>query len=159
MKMNATLIILFTLVTAISFSQCKYQTNEIDKFTKTSKIVTKSESLHKDFNSAISFSFCKFDSEYFVKVGINLTDKTYSIIDGDKLMLICGDSIVSLVSLETQVATGFVYVNYLITREQLEVLQNHTITNVRVYLRDSYIEKEIILKRANKIQLLSKCID
>lgn len=156
-KLISTAIFLLAF-TNISFGQCKYSVKEVDKFTGTTKIETTSEVLHRDFNSALSFSFCKHDSLLFVKVGVNLNDEIYSIVKDDKLLLICGESTISLHSLETKVVQGFVYVNYLITKDQLNVLNLYNISDIRIYLRDSYIEKSITAKRADKIMQLSKCI-
>lgn len=156
-KFITTAIFLIAFVT-FSFGQCKYSVKEVDKFTGTSKIETNSEVLHKDFNSAISFSFCKHDSLLFVKVGLNLNDKIYSIVKDDKLLLICGESKISLQSMETKLVQGFVFVNYLINKDQLNIINQHNISDVRIYLRDSYVEKPITAKRAEKIMQLSKCI-
>jgi hypothetical protein len=154
--MSAIIVIAFS---NISLAQCKYSLNEKDKFTGVLKIETSSEILHKDFNSAISFSFCKYDSLYFVKVGLNLTDKIYSIVKGNKLMLICGSTTITLQSSDSKVVQGFVYMDYLITKEQLSTLNQFNISDIRIYLRDSYVEKTILVKRAEKIMQLSKCVN
>lgn len=151
--------VIITAFSTISIGQCKYSLNEKDKFTGVQKIETSSEILHKDFNSAISFSFCKYDSLYFVKVGLNLSDEIYSIIEGDKLMLICQSTTVTLQSLETKVVQGFAYIDYIITKEQLSILNQANISDIRIYLRDSYIEKTILVKRAEKILQLSNCVN
>jgi len=158
LRILTTAIIVMAFST-ISVAQCKYSLNEKDKFTGALKIETSSEILHKDFNSAISFSFCKYDSLYFVKVGLNLTDKIYSIVKGDKLMLICGSTTVTLQSLDTKVVQGFVYMDYIITKEQLRIINQFNISDIRIYLRDSYIEKTILVKRAEKIMQLSNCVN
>jgi hypothetical protein len=153
-----TVALIVLAFTNISVGQCKYSLNEKDKFTGVLKIETSSEILHRDFNSAISFSFCKYDSLYFVKVGLNLTDKIYSIVKGDKLMLICGSTTVTLQSLDTKVVQEFVYMDYIITKEQLSNLNQFKISDIRIYLRDSYIEKKVLVKRAEKIMQLSNCV-
>ena len=153
-----TIIIFIICINFFTISQCKFEINELDKFTKITNVVTKMEILHKDFNSAISFNFCKSDSLLFIKVGVNLTGKVYSINEGDKLMIMCSDSIVTLIASEYKLVSGFTYVNYFITQEQLQIINKINITDIRLYLIDSYIDKKIELKRAEKILELSKCI-
>ncbi len=156
------LIMMMTLMMSFVYfgqTQCKYDLDKVDKFTGIVKLETKSGILHRDVNSAISFNFCKYDNDYFIKVGINLSDKIYTIIEGDKLMLICGDSIVSLTSQKTQVVSGFVYVNYSISKNELNILNELNITNLRIYLGDSYIEKIIDNKKSENIKQLSTCIN
>jgi hypothetical protein len=157
-KVKIIIILLFSVLTTVSLAQCKYSKNEIDKFTGIEKVETNLELLHKDFNSTVSFNFCKYDSLYFIKVGLNLTDKVYSIMEGGKLMLVCGETILSLTSTETRVIKDFVYINYKLKKEELSIINKHIISNIRIYLRDTYIEKEITLKRAEKILKLSNCI-
>ena len=154
----STIVIFIICINAFTFAQCKFEVNEFDKFTKTINIVTKMEILHKDFNSAISFNFCKSDSNLFIKVGLNLTGEIYSINEGDKLMIMCSDSIITLKASQYKLVSGFTYVNYFITQEQLEIIKTINITDIRLYLIDSYIDKKIELKRAEKILELSKCI-
>ena len=60
-----TIIIFIICINFFTISQCKFEINELDKFTKITNVVTKMEILHKDFNSAISFNFCKSDSLLF----------------------------------------------------------------------------------------------
>ena len=159
MKTKLSIIVIFIIcINAFTFAQCKFEVNELDKFTKSINIVTKMEILHKDFNSAISFNFCKSDSSLFIKVGLNLTGKVYSIDKGDKLMIICSDSIITLNSSEYKLVSGFTYINYFISQKQFEIIQTMNITDIRIYLIDSFIDKKIELKRAEKILELSKCI-
>jgi hypothetical protein len=149
---------MFLLLTTISFGQCKFDVNEVDKFTGIVKVETKSEVLHKDFMSAFSLNFCRHDNSYFVRLGINLPDEIYSIVAGDRLMLICGGTTITLTSLETRLVKGFVSVQYLITKEQIKILNEFDITDMRLYLSDGYIDKQIVTKKAEKILQLSRCI-
>jgi hypothetical protein len=153
------ILIIFLIFKNISFAQCNYSKKEVDKFTGVTKIETTEEVLHRDFTSAMSFTFCKYDSLYFIRVGINLSDKIYSILKGDKLMIICNESTIALESLVSEVIQGFSHVNYLITKEQINILNKHNISDIRIYLRDSYVEKTISSKRAEKIKQLSNCIN
>jgi hypothetical protein len=139
------------------FSQCNFELNEVDKFTKVSKIETKSEILFKDFSGALSAKFCKYDTTFFLRIGLNLTNQTYSILKGNKLMFICGETIITIFADETKIATGYSTINYSISEEQLKTLQSINISEFRLYLNDSFFEGKVELKKAEKIKLLSNC--
>ena len=154
--------LMMSLFALVSFGQCKYEINEIDKFTKATKLLTKPEVLHKDFNSAISFQFGKTDTVFYVKIGINLTESVYTIREGDEMLLICNDNIIKLIAKETKIISGFAYINYTISSEDMAIISTNNITDIRIYLRnnqsDTYVEKSIDLKNSEKIKKLSNCI-
>ena len=133
------------LYTFISFGQgeykCKFDVNETDKFTKALKIETSLEILHRDFNSTIAINFCKHNNEYFIRLSLNLTNQIYSVLKGNNLMFICGD-----------------FFTNNITENQLDLLKTKSITDLRIYLLDSYIDKIIEPKKADKIRLAANCI-
>jgi hypothetical protein len=102
-------------------SQCSFAVNEVDKFTNTRKIETKLEVLHRDFNSTLGFSFCNYDSLFFVKVSMNFSDLIYSIQKGSEMILITekGNKLI-LSSLENELASGFSEISYLIKVDDLK---------------------------------------
>jgi len=155
-------LLLFLLCSFISFSQgeykCKFEVNETDKFTKALKIETSIEILHRDFNSTIAISFCKHNNDYFIRLSLNLTNQVYSILKGNNLMFICGDSTITLMSNESKVVSGYTSIVYNITENQLNLLKIKSITDLRIYLLDSYIDKIIDPKKAEKIRLAGNCI-
>ena len=155
-------LLLFLLCYFISFSQgeykCKFEVNETDKFTKALKIETRLEILHRDLNSTIAISFCKHNNEYFIRLSLNLTNQVYSILKGNNLMFICGDSTITLMSNESKVVSGYTSIVYNITENQLNLLKIKSITDLRIYLLDSYIDKIIDPKKAEKIRLAGNCI-
>ncbi len=140
-------------------SQCSFVVNEIDKFTNTRKIETKLEVLHRDFNSTLGFSFCNYDSLFFVKVNMNFSDLIYSIQKGSEMILITekGNKLI-LSSLENELVSGFSEISYLIKVDDLKKLRDERITDVRVYFIDSHIDKVIEYKRADKVMSLCRCI-
>jgi hypothetical protein len=152
---------LFTII-CLSFNlfgQCKYEINEIDKFTNQSKIETKSEIIYKDFNTALSINLCKYDTTYFIKIGINLTDQVYSVLKGDKILLKLENSqIVEIISLETKIISGFSYVKYSINSGDFVKLKSSLITDIRIYLNKEYIDRTIDNKKGSKIKIISNCI-
>lgn len=159
MKFKLFVIILFVLgYNSLSYSQCKFEINEKDKFTGVSKLETKLEILHKDFNSAIAINFCKYNNEYFIRLGLNLSNKIYSISKGDKLMFICGDSTITLISNESNIVSGYTNIVYNLTESQIKILKSNTISDLRIYLIDSYLDKVIDSKKAEKIKLAVGCI-
>jgi hypothetical protein len=154
--------LMFLLFTFISFSQgeykCKFDVNETDKFTKALKIETSLEILHRDFNSTIAVSFCKHNNEYFIRLSLNLTNQVYSILKGNNLIFICGDSTITLISNESKVVSGFTSIVYNLTENQLNLLKIKSITDLRIYLIDTHIDKIIEPKKAEKIRLAGNCI-
>jgi hypothetical protein len=159
MKFKLFVIILFVLgYNSLSYSQCKFEINETDKFTGVSKLETKLEILHKDFNSAIAINFCKYNNDYFIRLGLNLSNQIYSISKGDKLMFICGDSTITLISNESKVVSGYTNIVYNLTESQIKILKSNTITDLRIYLINSYLDKVIDPKKAEKIKLAVGCI-
>jgi len=159
MKKGILLLIAFALILPIStFGQCKYSLNEIDNFTGTKKIETKPATLHRDGNSAISFSFCRYDSSSFIRVGLNFTGLTYSIILGHKIIIKLGDSIVEIIASKTEIATGYTSLAYYVSKADLEKIKSNHITDIRVHLRDSYVSKAIKPENAEKIKVASNCI-
>jgi hypothetical protein len=158
MKNIIVCIVFIALSYSSIFSQCSFELNEVDKFTKASKIETKSENLFKDFSSALSIKFCKYDTTFFLRIGLNLTSQTYGIAKGGKLMFICGDSVITILSDEVKVATGYTTINYSISEEQLKTLKSINISEFRLYLVDSFFEGKVELKKAEKIKLISNCI-
>ena len=151
---------LFTII-CLSFNlfgQCKYEINEIDKFTNQSKIETKSEIIYKDFNTALSINLCKYDTTYFIKFGINLTDQVYSVLKGDKILLKLDNSQIEIISLETKIISGFSYVKYSINSDDFVKLKSSLITDIRIYLNKDYIDRTIDNKKGSKIKIISNCI-
>jgi|GEM_PF-6722214 len=159
MKKIIILSIAFALLAPIStFGQCEYSLNEIDNFTGIKKIETKPATLHRDFNSAISFSFCRYDSSSFIRVNLNFTGLTYSIIEGDKIIIKLGDSIIEIIASKTEIATGYTSLTYYASEADLEKIKSNYITDIRVHLRDSFVSKAIKPKNAEKIKVASNCI-
>jgi hypothetical protein len=154
--------LMFLNYTFISFSQgeykCKFDLNETDKFTKILKIETSLEIIHRDFNSTIAISFCKHNNEYFIRLGLNLTNQVYSIIKGDKLIFICGDSTITLISNESKVVSGYTSIVYNLTENQLNLLKIKSISDLRIYLIDTHIDKIIDPKKAEKMRFAVNCI-
>jgi hypothetical protein len=143
---------------SVSYSQCKFEVDETDKFTGVSKLETKLEVLHKDFNSVIAINFCKHNGEYFIRLGLNLTNQIYSISKGDKLIFICGDSTITLNTNESKVVSGYTNIVYSLTESQVNLLKSNNITDLRIYLVKTYVDKIIDPKKAEKIKIAANCI-
>lgn len=159
MKLKLFIISIIALICcSTSYSQCKFEVDETDKFTGVSKLETKMEILHKDFNSAIAINFCKYNDDYFIRLGLNLTGQIYSISKGDKLILICGDSTITLTTNESKVVSGYTNIVYSMSESQVNLLKSNNITDIRIYLVKTYVDKVIDPKKAEKIKLVAKCI-
>lgn len=155
----------------VSYSQCKFKVDETDKFTGVSKLETKLEILHKDFNSAFAINFCKYNEEYFIRLGLNLTNQIYSISKGDKLIFICGDSTITLTTneskvnpfytnIESHIVSYYTIIVYSLTESQVNLLKSNNITDLRIYLvkTNTNIDKVIDPKKAEKIKIVANCI-
>lgn len=156
-----TLILLFLPFTLTA--QCKYDVDEVDKFTGTSKLETKEEVLYTGFGGSMQLSFCVYDSITFIKAHVVYTD-IISVSRLDELMFIAGDSVVTLQCLDRYVADAagdywVLYADYYITQDQLTILQENPITDSRIYTSAGYIEKEEMNeKKAKKVMAAAGCI-
>lgn len=150
---------ILTAITILCFTasaqNCKYEKNEIDKFTKKKVIVTKSEKIFATLNTS-GFYTVKQDGDsyniefdYLVQTsfsGTSNADKNITIKQGDQLMfLLDNDEVVTLSSSKTvqtemkpNMATQLINwelndVSYQVTKEQLSTLQSAKTTTLRIY--------------------------
>jgi len=150
------LLLLLTTLSLYNFAQnCKYEKNEIDKFTKKKVVITKREKLFSTFNTA---GFCTIKQEgyqYFIEFdysvqtsfsGESKVDKNIAIKEKDQFMfLLANDEVVTLNSSKTvktemkpNLTLGLVFWElndaiYPITKEQLLILKNAKTKTLRNY--------------------------
>jgi hypothetical protein len=141
------------------FSQCKYKKNEVDKFTKKVYLETTDEILNRDFSGVIAIGFIKTDTNTFVKLVLNLSNQVYTISKGDKLIFLIKDHTVELNASESKVANSYCEMTYPLSPENLNILKQNRITDIRIELKDSKIDKSIDEKKANKVMALSNCVN
>ena len=159
--MKYKILLSLTLASTFSFGQnCKYEKNEVDKFTKKKVIITKSEKVFSTLNTSGFYTvrqegdkfFIEFD--YLVQTSFSGTSRVASNIavkEKDQLMfLLENDEVVTLESsttVQTQMKpnmqSGLVNwelndVVYSITKEQLTILQSANTKTLRIYRTIGY---------------------
>lgn len=167
------IILLMLLIPCFCFGQ-KIEENKYDEFTDNSVMRTSWEDLCTE-NHVLKSSFNMFyrisrinDHYYFdVKLGL---DNVFSISDKDMLMLkLENDFIIKLENTKYKISekggafTGKfsqqymapkqgVYIHYMISKEQLDLISKYSLTKIRVYTTDGYYEKDVKMKNYNKFK-------
>ena len=153
-----TLLITSTFV----FSQdCKYQRNEVDEFTKNKIIETKFEWLGEQ----TGYTLKKINNTQILAMYLE-SFNVFSIKDGAKIMFLTEkeDPITLIfpkyeISKRGKSSEFYISENIILSNKEYERLQNETISKVRFYTTDGYIEKNVKEKRASKFRDQLKCIN
>ena len=176
----ACVLVCFSLTYAIA-QNCKYKTNEIDKFTNKFTKQTKSEKVISSFYTEGEFSVKKSDTSYsFIfdyKISSYSNFEPYSIKQGALLMfLLENGEMVTLKSSDningikkTVVLLPPVYecyltnISYPVSKSQIDLLFKSKIKSIRFYRTESngkedFIDNEIKKKNQEEIQNLIKCV-
>ena len=159
--MKNQLIVLLTLFSFSVFAQnCKYEKNEIDKFTKKKVVVTKSEKVFTSLNTSGFYTVKQEDENFFIEFdylvqtsfsGTSKAETNITIKEKDQLMfLLENDEVITLVSsstVQTQMKPNMASqlvnwelndVVYPITLEQLKTLQSAKTKTLRIYRTIGY---------------------
>ena len=154
--MKYKILLSLTLASTLSFGQnCKYEKNEIDKFTKKKVVVTKSEKVFATLNTSGFYTVKQDGDNYYIEFdylvqtsfsGTSNAEKNIAIKQNDELLfLLENDDVVTLKSSKTvqtqmkpNMATQLVNwelndVSYPITKEQLSTLQSAKTKTLRIY--------------------------
>ncbi len=163
------LLILITLSTFYSFSQCKFKKDEVDEFTKNRIRETKDFMVAGVFSQSYMVQLRQVNDGYFLKLGYSTLGTSSIVIgQGDELMIkLNNDSVITLQSLEIASATHSyssgmtattIYCNYSITKEQLELLAKNPAVKIRFYTTDGYLEKETTTNGIDRLLSFANCI-
>ena len=168
-------------ISGLNAQNCKYKTNDLDKFTKKYTKITKPERVIGSFYTAGEFSVKKTDTSYFFIFDYVLSSysnfKPYKINKGSSLMFLLenGETItinsaddISGIK-KTTIGIPPVYncyltnVSYPISRNQIDLLFSSKIKTIRFYRTESngkedFIDNEIKNKNQDDIQNLIKCV-
>lgn len=139
----------------VSAQNCKYEKNEIDKFTKKKVVITKSEKVFATLNTSGFYTVKQDGDNYYIEFdylvqtsfsGTSNAEKNIAIKQNDQLMfLLENDEVVTLTSSKTvqtqmkpNMATQLVNwelndVSYPITKEQLSTLLSSKTKTLRIY--------------------------
>ena len=181
MKATSTLIF-FLLFNIFSYGQnCKYETNELDKFTDKVTKITKSKKVVSSFFTAGAFSMKRSDSDYFILLDYGISSykrfKPYNInkdaklilllSNGDKITLTTPDNIKGVK--KTTIGIPPVYscylsnVSYPISKADIDMILKSQVTNIRFYRTESngkedFVDAEVKSKASKIINELIRCV-
>jgi hypothetical protein len=182
MKINIVAIILICFSMHFASAQnCKYKTNEIDKFTNKYTKLTKSEKVIGTFYTSGEFSVKKIDTSFYFIFDYVLSSYSnfdpYSIKKGASLIFLMeNDETITLKSgddingtKKTVVGLPPVYecfltnVSYSVNKNQIDLFFKSKVKSIRFYRTESngkedYIDNEIKNRNQDDIQNLLKCI-
>ena len=151
--------ILSCIVFANAEGQCKYEKNEVDKFTNQISIATKSESFVREMSIAMSFALTQTGSQKGVKLGLNL-NRPYSIAEGNKLYIKTKNGVVELTCSKTVAASAYSYVDYSLTEKDFEFLKANEISDIRIELADgNNLDRTLETSKAQKLKSLFGCLN
>jgi hypothetical protein len=182
MAKNIVALTVFIIFSAAAAAQnCKYRTNEIDKFTNRYTKLTKAEKVIGTFHTSGEFSVKKIDTSFYFIFDYALSDysnfEPYSIKKGAELIFLLENGVtVTLYSSDdingtkkTVLGLPPVYicnltnVNYTLTRTQVEQFFKSKVKSIRFYRTESngkedYIDNDIKRRNQDDIQDLIKCV-
>jgi hypothetical protein len=161
------LLLMLLLVPVLIYGQdCRYEQNDVDKFTKKTVIITKPEIVWKDamMGYSLSFKVKKIDDQYIIWMRYS-SPGSFIIEKYSKLMLLTkNQETFELNAFETVIPKSYsngsyVEVDYLISKETYEKLKNSIITDVRLYTSEGYIDKKLKENKQGILPDLLRCID
>ena len=178
---SLTLILIFSQLTFINAQNCKYEINEVDKFTGKYTKLTKPEKVISTFFTTGEFSVKKIDNSYFFIFDYVLSSYSnfdpYSIKKNAQLIfLLENGETVTLKSADdingtkkTTVGIPPVYscyltnVSYPVTKNQIDQFFKSKVQSIRFYRTESngkedYLDNDLKKKNQEDIQNLIKCI-
>ncbi len=179
---NFLLCIVISSICLSGFTQnCKFKTNDVDKFTGKFIKQTKPEQVIGTFYTAGGFSVKRIDTNYFFIFDYTLSSygdfEPYSINQGAQLMfLLENGDIVTLKSADVIKGTKQVLdllptvymcylnnVSYPVTKEQIDKFFKSKVKTIRFYRNESngkedFIDNDIKKKNQDDIEVLVKCI-
>jgi len=160
---KVTVLVFLFYASVLQCQECKYKKNEVDDFTKSKILETNFEWLAEQAGYVLK----KVDDSRTLQLRIESL-KMISIQEGNKVMFLTEREepiTVHFPKFEISkrssgpVTTYYIIENINITEEVYQRFKNETISKIRVYTNDGYLDKNIKDKRANKFRELIKCIE
>lgn len=162
--MKGILLVILFLPIFLFGQNCKYEKNEVDKFTQKQTIITSEQIAWKNpmGGNTLSFKFQKVDGNISMWMRYSMSN-TFAVSEGSKFMLLTDNGTIELPALESKVSdhyssTSFLIAYYAVTPENFEKLLNSTVTDIRFYTTDGYIEHTLKKNKQSIFAQTSACI-
>ncbi|TYA58894.1 hypothetical protein [Formosa maritima] len=162
-------IILISLISLSNYSQCKYEKDEIDPFTKKHIIKTKHEVFaFVDYRiNVIRVQGVKVDNQRFLKVWIVMKD-SFILAEKDNLMLLSDNEEVITLPFEKSISSDYnnLYYNsgwyvtnlFKLSEEFYNVLKFGKFKMARVETTKGYVDFNISNSNKDSLQKVLQCI-
>lgn len=158
-------LLLAACMASASYAQCKYERNEVDKFTKDKVVVTRAKS--PLFGAMVEyFDFRSQAGSYFIDIHSSVRRDFDGVPDGATLMfMLANDSVVEakathgapvLPRMVGNMMAYFFDCTYAIDRAGLERMQASPVTAMRFYHYTSYSDVEV--KKTARQERMQKAI-
>lgn len=164
--MKRFLFLLLLLPVLVSAQNCKYERNEVDKFTKKQVLITQTEIAWKNpmGGNSLTFKFKKIDWDVLLWMRYSMPS-TFAIEKDSKLFLLTAEgSNIELQAMESKVSsnnsqTSFIEMDYVVTPEILALIRSSLITDIRFYTTDGFIEHTLKENKRGVIASIASCIN
>ena len=170
--MKKTLLILLLLFISFCKAQ-KISEDYIDDFTKNKIKRTEWETLTFEMKAVTYYRLNKIDNQYYIQLKIMLGDVYFLINQNDELMFkLKNDEIVTLKNTKYTTSCvgcgsiGFngsksqgINTSYFISEEHYKLLSQNSVSKIRIYTSNNFIDLEIKDKKSDILQKALKLIE
>jgi hypothetical protein len=169
MKKVFFLVIVALIATNLFAQKCKYQQNEVDKFTHKKVLVTEPNIIWRDkwSGSNICVEGHKSDSLVWFRVRYNSLS-LFAVSANAKLILLFDDGttvdlfnsayVISDIAGSTQMTRYIGFMNYDFTEENKKSILSKKLVSIRLYTTDGYIDKDVKENDCDCFKNALKCI-
>lgn len=146
---------------------CKYEVEEVDKFTKSKKLVTKNVSLWNPGNGNSFGIKGKYESGQVAFLCRYVFDKPYSIETGADIIFLFDDGEALTLnvqggseakSAEAKLLYG-VNFTLVVNEEQQAIFAEKTITDIRITAKERNFDRPIKAVHGKRVQEILKCLE
>lgn len=159
-----TILLLLILLPSISFSQCKYLRDDVDKFTNDTIKQTRFNRLCYKGIRCFNYAFALMNGYKYLMVSY-VSSSIYSVRDDAKLMLLMDDgSVINLNVIKGGIAGPSLSVWYLevylpLSDDNYDLLRSKSISTIRYFTADGYVELDTKPKNSNLFKKMLLCIE
>lgn len=160
-------ILIFPFTQNLAAQDCKYEVEEIDKFAKTKKLVTKSTVLWNPGNGNSFTIKGKLESNQRSLLCRYVFDKPYTIPEGAQIVFLFEDGeVLTLIAQGESVAKSekekLLYnstFTLVLDEEQYTMLSEKAVTDVRITAKERNFDRPIKAAHSKRIADLVKCLN